>query len=86
MHPPDIERDVRNFVINNFLFGQTLDLQPDESLLDRGLIDSTGVLELVGFLEEHYSITVEDEEVIPANLDSLKNIVTYVAGKCSGIV
>jgi acyl carrier protein len=82
MHKPDIERDIRNFVIENFLFGQTLDLQPDDSLLGRGLIDSTGVLELVGFLEERYAIRVEDEEVIPDNLDSVKNIVTYVASKC----
>jgi acyl carrier protein len=86
MHQPDIEREIRNFVVDNFLFGQTLDLQPEDSLLGRGLIDSTGVLELVDFLEEHYAITVEDEEVIPSNLDSVKNIVTYVTSKCSGVV
>lgn len=85
MHPPDIEREIRSFVIDNFLFGQTLDLQPEDSLLGRGLIDSTGVLELVDFLEEHYAITVEDEEVIPSNLDSVKNIVTYVTSKCNGV-
>jgi acyl carrier protein len=83
MHAADIESDVRNFVITNFLFGQAVDLQPNDSLLGRGLIDSTGVLELVDFLEEYYAITVEDEEVIPDNLDSLKNIATYVAGKRS---
>ncbi|MGB7074943.1 MAG: acyl carrier protein [Candidatus Sulfotelmatobacter sp.] len=81
MHIPEIESEVRSFVITNFLFGQTLDLQPEESLLGRGLIDSTGVLELVAFLEERYAIKVEDEEVIPDNLDSLKNLTTYVARK-----
>ena len=60
-----------------------MDLRPDDSLLGRGLIDSTGVLELVAFLEEHYAITVEDEEVIPDNLDSVKNVATYVAKKLS---
>ena len=83
MHTPDIEREVHSFVITNFLFGQPLDLQPEDSLLGRGLIDSTGVLELVAFLEEHYTITVEDEEVIPDNLDSVKNVATYVAKKLS---
>ena len=83
MHTVDIEREVHSFVITNFLFGQPLDLGPDDSLLGRGLIDSTGVLELVAFLEEHYAITVEDEEVIPDNLDSVKNVATYVAKKLS---
>ena len=83
MHTPDIEREVHSFVITNFLFGQPLDLQPEDSLLGRGLIDSTGVLELVAFLEEHYAITVEDEEVIPDNLDSVKNVATYVTKKLS---
>ena len=83
MHTVDIEREVHSFVITNFLFGQPLDLQSDDSLLGRGLIDSTGVLELVAFLEEHYAITVEDAEVIPDNLDSVKNVATYVAKKLS---
>ena len=86
MHTPDIEREVHSFVITNFLFGQPLDLQPEDSLLGRGLIDSTGVLELVAFLEEHYTITVEDEEVIPDNLDSVKNLATYVAKKLNHTV
>jgi len=83
MHTPDIEREIHSFVITNFLFGQPLDLQPEDSLLGRGLIDSTGVLELVAFLEEHYAIKVEDEEVIPDNLDSVKNVATYVTKKLS---
>jgi len=55
-------------------------------LLGGGVIDSTGVLELVDFLEERYEIKVEDEEVIPDNLDSVKNIATYVARKISCVV
>ena len=77
----DIEREVLSFIVTNFLFGQSVDLQPEESLLGRGLIDSTGVLELVDFIEERYSFKVEDEEVIPGNLDSVNNVATYVARK-----
>ena len=83
MQTPDIEREVHNFVVTNFLFGQPLELRPEDSLLGAGVIDSTGVLELVDFLEERYEIKVEDEEVIPDNLDSVKNIATYVARKIS---
>ena len=86
MHTPDIEREVRSFVVTNFLFGQPLELRPEDSLLGAGVIDSTGVLELVDFLEERYEIKVEDEEVIPDNLDSVKNIATYVARKISCVV
>jgi acyl carrier protein len=86
MPTPDIEREIHSFVLTNFLFGQSVDLPPDDSLLDRGLIDSTGVLELVDFLEEHYEIKVEDEEVIPNNLDSIRKMATYVARKLSSVV
>ncbi len=86
MHTPTIENEIRSFVITNFLFGQPMDLQPGDSLLGKGLIDSTGVLELVDFLEERYAITVEDDEVIPDNLDSVRNIATYVASKQSQVV
>jgi acyl carrier protein len=72
----EIELEIHSFVITNFLFGQSIDLQRDESLLGRGLIDSTGVLELVDFIEERYAIKVEDEEVIPGNLDSVMNVAT----------
>ncbi len=86
MHAADIEHEIHSFVITNFLFGQAVDLQPDDSLLDRGLIDSTGVLELVQFLEERYEIKVRDEEVIPGNLDSVRNVTKYVAKKLSCVV
>lgn len=83
MHKLEIQSDIHSFVITNFLFGQSLDLQPDDSLLDKGVIDSTGVLELVAFLEERYAIKVEDDEVIPDNLDSTRSIATYVEKKLS---
>lgn len=72
---------IRSFIIENFLFGEDNGLKDDTSFLDEGIIDSTGVLELVTYLEEEYEIEVEDEELIPENLDSIDNIAVYLEGK-----
>ena len=77
-----IHSAVRQFIIDNFMFGQDgSELQDGESLLNRGIIDSTGVLELVGFLESHFGIVVEDHELVPANLDSIERLVRFVDQK-----
>ncbi len=77
-----VHDEIRQFIIDNFLMGQDSDsLTDDSSFLEDGVIDSTGVLELVGFLEENYEIKVEDEELIPENLDSIKNICAYLETK-----
>jgi acyl carrier protein len=76
----DIERDVRTFVVQQFLAGNASRLRPDGSLLG-DVIDSMGVIALVAYLQEHFGITVEDDEVIPSNLDTIQNLVTYVARK-----
>ncbi len=81
MQPWDIESEIRDFVINNFLFGKADGLTDDESLLENGIIDSTGVLELVGFLQERFDILVEDDEIVPANLDSIQNLAHYLSRK-----
>ena len=74
--------DIRAFVIANFLFGQNgPDLTDDKSFLDNGIIDSTGVLELVAFLEEKFGIAVGDRELIPDNLDSIQNVSRFVERK-----
>jgi acyl carrier protein len=80
MQTTDIEREIRTFLVNNYLFGRSEALRDDESLLD-GVIDSTGVLELVVFLQESFAIVVEDEEVVPDNLESVKTVVAYVERK-----
>ena len=72
---------IREFVINNYLFGEDNGLREDDSFLDKGIVDSTGVLELVSFLEETYSISIEDEELVPENLDTLENIARYLDRK-----
>jgi acyl carrier protein len=80
-----IQDEVRAFVIENFLFGQEGDsLRNDASLLDEGIIDSTGVLELLQFLEEKYGIAVEDRELVPANLDSVLQVASFVERKLNG--
>jgi acyl carrier protein len=77
-----IAREIREFVIANFLFGQQSDtLNDDQSFLDSGIIDSTGVLELVSFLEQHFHITVADRELLPENLDSVRNAASFVVRK-----
>ena len=77
-----IAREIKEFVVNNFLFGQEgAGLTYDQSFLESGIIDSTGVLELVSFLEQQYKITVADRELLPENLDSIENVTRFVASK-----
>jgi acyl carrier protein len=76
------EQDIRQFIIDNFLFGELdTDLSNDDSLLDRGIIDSTGVLELVTFLEDKYAMKIQDDELVPQNLDSVNGLVQFVNRK-----
>jgi len=74
-----IAKDVREFIETNFLFREDHgDLSETESLLEAGLIDSTGVLELVAFLEKQFEIGVADADIVPDNLDSIQAIASYV--------
>ncbi len=73
---------VRAFIVENFLFGdESHPLPADQSLIDNDLIDSTGILELVGFLEERFGIKLADADIVPANLDSIERIVGFIARK-----
>ena len=76
-----IREQVRSFISSNFFLPESEELADGSSLLDQGIIDSTGVLELILFLEETFSITVEDSEMLPENLDSVSSITTFVSGK-----
>jgi acyl carrier protein len=77
-----IEQDLRHFVIDNFLYGQEDGpLSVDDSLTEKGIIDSTGVLELVSFLEQQYSIKIQDHELVRENLDSLHGLIHFVERK-----
>jgi len=77
----EIEAVVRRYVVENFLFGEDRELENDASFLDSGIVDSTGVLELVGFVEETFGIAVEDDEIVPENLDSVASLAAYVRRK-----
>jgi acyl carrier protein len=77
-----IAKEIREFIVTNFMFGQ--ESQPftaEQSFLQTGIIDSTGLLELVAFLEHTYDLSVADHELVPENLDSLANVSTFVASK-----
>ena len=77
----DLKAKVRGFIVENFLFGDENGVKDDMLFLDEGIIDSTGILELVSFLEEEFSISVEDEELVPENLGSINNVVAYLQKK-----
>jgi acyl carrier protein len=72
---------VRQFVVEKFLFGDRDGFQEETSFLEEGIIDSTGILELVMFLEETYGIKIEDEELVPENMDSLQSIARFLDDK-----
>jgi len=76
------ERNVRDFIITNFLFGvDDGSLKREDSFLQNGVLDSSGVLELVAFLEQSYKIKVNDHELTSMNLDSIQNVAAYVGRK-----
>ena len=77
-------KELRAFVVATFLFGDAGSLQDDTSFMGSGIIDSTGILELVTFLEETYDIKIENEEMIPANLDCLNNVARFLERKLVG--
>ena len=75
---------LREFILNSYLFGDAVRMPSDtDSLLQTGVLDSTGVLELIEFLEAEFGISVEESETVPANLDSISGLVRYVASKGS---
>ena len=80
MQTTDIEREIRSFLVDTFLFGRSEQLRNDDALMDT-VIDSHGVVELVVFLQERFGITVEDEEVTNDNLDSVNKAVAYITRK-----
>jgi acyl carrier protein len=83
MRSMEIKEQVRAFITSNFYVADPAALKDSESLLDRGIIDSTGVMEVIGFLEENFSITVDDSEMLPENLDSIDRIANFVSRKKS---
>ncbi len=83
MHPTDIERETRDFLTSTFLSGRSEQLRNDDALLGN-VIDSMGVLELVGFLERTFAISVPDDDVVAENLGSINSITTYIVQRLPG--
>ncbi len=77
----ETKEKIKTFIVENFLFGSEDGLKDETSFLEEGIIDSTGILELVTFLEEEFSITIEDEELVPENLDSINNVTAFLERK-----
>jgi acyl carrier protein len=77
----ELKRKIREFVTGNFYVSDQGSLGDETSLLDAGVIDSTGVLEIIGFLEKGFGIVVADDEIVPENLDCIERIATFVARK-----
>lgn len=76
------EDQIRSYILENFLFTDSADAFADgDSFLERGIIDSTGVLELIFFVEERFGIKVADNDMVPDNFDSVNNIARFVHGK-----
>jgi acyl carrier protein len=86
------KKEIQDFVVANFLFGEAAPLEDDASFLDTGVVDSAGVLELIDFLESTYRIRIESNEMLPENLDSVNRVNAFLnkkldqnpAGKCAG--
>jgi acyl carrier protein len=78
----EIEEQVRGYILENFLYtDDPSELSDDQSLFDSGVVDSTGVLELVSFIEDSYGVQVDDTELIPDNFDSVEKISAYIKRK-----
>ena len=76
-----LQDEIRMFIVDTFLFGEDGGLRDDSSFLEEGIVDSTGIMQLVAFLQDQYLISIEDEELIPENLDSIKKVMRFVEDK-----
>ena len=77
-----VEQKIRDYILDNYLFTDDQSaLSNEDSFLDKGIIDSTGIMEVIFFLEEEFGVQVEDDDMVPENLDSVKNIVAYIERK-----
>jgi acyl carrier protein len=83
MEKTEIRDKVAQFITEQFVFDEELKISDDDSLLESGTIDSTGILELVLFLEENFSISIADEDLVPDNLDSINRISNFVTAKAA---
>lgn len=79
----ELKEQVRAFITSNFYVADPATLADDTSLLDRGIVDSTGMLEVIFFIEETFGIKIDYSEMVPDNLDSIERIANFVSRKKS---
>jgi len=72
---------IRGFIVDTFLLGDDDGFADSDSLIDGGIVDSTGVMEIVAFLEETYGIPIDDDELVADNLDSVERLTKFVDAK-----
>lgn len=80
----NVKEEIFEFIVENFLFGEENDFKSDTNVFDKGIVDSTGVLEILSYLEDTYDIVVEDDDVTQSNFSSVDNISSYLLGKLNG--
>lgn len=76
-----MKHELRKFIVENYLFGRDDGFAEDDSFIERGILDSTGVMELIAFVEQRYGIKIEDHELLPENLDSLAKLARFLKSK-----
>ena len=77
----NIQQQIRDYIVNNLLFGDGQNLQPDTSFREKGIVDSMGILDLIGFLEKEYAISIEDDDLISENFDTILGMTQFVESK-----
>ncbi|MBI5445897.1 MAG: acyl carrier protein [Deltaproteobacteria bacterium] len=83
----EVVRQIRTFILENFLFGaDEKSLDDEDSFLEKGIIDSTGILEVVGWIEEKFGFQVADEELVPENFDSVSRLAAFISANAQARV
>ena len=78
----DVKKQLRDYIVENFLFGDTeTEFADSDSFMEKGILDSTGILDVILYLEENFDMKVEDDELIPENLDSIDNLTAFISRK-----
>jgi acyl carrier protein len=77
-----VRSEIRKFIVDSYLLGdESVKFSDSDSFMRRGIIDSMGILELTGFLEQQYKVSVADNEMLPTNLDSVENLIAFIKSK-----
>lgn len=78
----ETKKQLRDYIVENFLFGDTeTEFADGDSFMEQGILDSTGILDVILYLEENFDMKVEDDELIPENLDSIDNLAAFIERK-----